>query len=80
MRHMSITAIKRHIRMAPPITLAQIEKNAAAWAKYQREDCYVYVLTPGQCVIYSTGPDLEHPKREPAHIAHYVKPEKGVRT
>lgn len=55
------------MRAAPPVSIESAQARAASYAAAWREDCYVYM--GDGIVIYSRGPDADHPKTEPTFVA-----------
>lgn len=70
-------SIQHYFKKQPKPTLeerlAYAQHMAGQYAKQWKEDCYVYVRDGGELIIYSAGPDLDHPKTEPTMVISIKK-------
>jgi hypothetical protein len=73
LKSLNLTGTRTKVRMRPPITDRSIMKAANALAEFNKSDCYAYRVN-SHCVIYTSGPDQDHPSRKPFFIARYYPP------
>lgn len=67
-----MSGIRARLLNGPPLSLERARQYAADYAAAWQEGCHCY-MQPG-IVIFSRGPDGDHPKTVATFVATYIDP------